>query len=251
MRNFLTVKSSAVCSTDLDLLREFKQDGCEPDKNLLPAALRRRASLTTRMAITAAHRACAAAAVDAKHLPSIFASVGGEIQVTDELCRTLPDNNALLSPTQFHNSVHNTTSGYWTILQGCQAPSTAIAALDDTFAIALLEAAAQLQQMPGDLLLVCYDETWPQYMAPPMGKIPLACALVVSNIPPAAGSPMLSLPEIATSVETLDATLSELIHEAPAAAVFPLLTALHEKRYPRYVPLNNGETRWFTRLTAF
>lgn len=249
MKNYLTIKSSAICGTDLGLLRDFGLKGYEPDKTLLPAALRRRASLTTLMAVTAAHRACVEAAVDTQHLPSIFASVGGEIQVTDELCRTLPYNDALLSPTQFHNSVHNTTSGYWTILQGCQAASTAIAALDDTFAIGLLEAAAQLLQAPGDVLLVCYDEQWPQYLAPPMGKIPLACALVVSNHNPQPGAIALSPPEIGTHAATLSDALYALIRAAPAAAALPLLTALREGRCIAPVPLNIGGTRWFTQLT--
>ncbi|MGR8935257.1 MAG: beta-ketoacyl synthase chain length factor [Gammaproteobacteria bacterium] len=250
MKNHLTIKSSAICCTDPTITAEFGLPSVEPDKTLLPAALRRRASLTTRLAITAAQHACAIAEADAKHLVSIFASVGGEIQVTDELCRTLPDTNALLSPTQFHNSVHNATAGYWTILQSCQAANTAIAALDDTFAIGLLEAAAQLQQTPGDILLVCYDEHWPQYLAPPMGGIPLACALVLSNKDlPHAGF-ALSPPQFGTCTEALGSTLCDLIRTAPAAAAFPLLTALREARSDADVALNLGDPCWFTHLTA-
>jgi hypothetical protein len=249
MNNYLTINSSAICCTDPAIPGAFGLTGFEPDKTLLPAALRRRASLTTRLAITAAHHACAAAGVDTKYLPSIFASVGGEIQITDELCRTLPDPDALLSPTQFHNSVHNTTAGYWTILQSCQAPSTAIAALDDTFAIGLLEAAGQLQQTPGELLLVCYDEQWPQYLAPPMGKIPLACALVLSNNGSQDAGCRISPPEIRTHGEALDNRLTVLIRAAPAAAAFPLLTALREARSEGYVPLNISGARWYTHLS--
>ena len=133
------------------------------------------------MAVTAAMHACQRAGIEVDQLPSVFASVGSEIQVTDVLCRSLTDPDYLLSPTQFHNSVHNTTAGYWSILTQCQQPATAIAAVEDTFAMALLEACSQLQQHPGDLLLVCYDELWPQYLAPPMGSTALACAMVLTS----------------------------------------------------------------------
>jgi hypothetical protein len=244
-----TIKSTAVCCTDLALLSSFGLAGYAPDKTLLPAALRRRAGLTTLLAVTAAHHACVAAQSDPRGLASIFASVGGEIQVTDGLCRILPDNDALLSPTQFHNSVHNATAGYWTILQGCQAPSTAIAALDDTFAMGLLEAAAQLRQMPGDMLLVCYDEQWPQYLAPPMGRIPLACALVLSNTNRNSGGYAISAPRTGIQAEPLDEKLIDLIRAAPAAAALPLLTALREAREDIYVPLSIAGTRWYVYLS--
>ncbi len=175
------IKSAAICCPDPDLLAGFKLSGLSVDNNLIPAAMRRRTSLTTRMAITAATTACAQAAVNTAQLPAVFASLGGEIQVTDAICRLLPNPGELLSPTQFHNSVHNTTAGYWSILNQCQASSTAIAAVDDTFAMGLLEAWTQLQLNAGDLLLVCYDEVWPQYLAPPIGQFACACALVLST----------------------------------------------------------------------
>ncbi|MCF7970572.1 MAG: beta-ketoacyl synthase chain length factor, partial [Methylococcaceae bacterium] len=116
MMKQLFIKSYAICSPDADLLAPFALRGHDIDKNLIPAAMRRRTSMTTRMAISAATVACKQANVDSQTLASVFASLGGEIQVTDALCRLLPDENELLSPTQFHNSVHNTTAGYWAIL---------------------------------------------------------------------------------------------------------------------------------------
>ena len=53
--------------------------------------------------------------------------------------------------------------------------------VDDGFAMGLLEAWSQLQQTAGDILLVCYDELWPQYLAAPIGKNAFACALVLST----------------------------------------------------------------------
>ena len=118
----LYIKSAAVCCPESDVLIPFNLSASDIDKSLIPAGMRRRTSMTTRMAVTAATLACAQAGVDTQNLASVFASLGGEIQVTDALCRLLPDENELLSPTQFHNSVHNTTAGYWSILNKCQAP---------------------------------------------------------------------------------------------------------------------------------
>jgi hypothetical protein len=158
----------------------------------------------------------------------------------------LPDPDALLSPTHFHNSVHNTTAGYWGILNHCQAPTTAIAALDDGFAMGLLEAWSQLQQSPGDVLLVCYDEVWPQYLAAPLGKTALACALVLSthdNVK----MPHCSVPQTGVSEQPLDKAWCELVKMAPAAAAIPLLQALKNKR-SGLIPLNIYPALWHTHL---
>ncbi|MCT7018444.1 beta-ketoacyl synthase chain length factor, partial [Salmonella enterica] len=62
-----------------------------------------------------------------------------------------------LSPTRFHNSVHNAPAGYWTIATGCHATSSAITAGHASFGAGLLEAAtlAATEQRP--VLLVCSD----------------------------------------------------------------------------------------------
>ena len=240
------IKSAVICCPDSDVLKPFGLESVEVDKNLLPAAMRRRTSLTTRMAITAATQACIEANVDSSIMPSVFASLGGEIQVTDALCRLLPNPDELLSPTQFHNSVHNTTAGYWGILNHCQAPTTAIAAVDDGFAMGLLEAWSQLQQSSGDILLVCYDEEWPQYLAAPIGKVALACALVLSTNDDVKIATC-SIPQIGTFEKPLDTAWSELVKAAPAAAAIPLLQAL-KNRHSGVIPLNIYPALWQTCL---
>jgi hypothetical protein len=250
----LFIKSAVICCPDSELLKPFGLESVEVDKTLIPAAMRRRTSLTTRMAITAATYACQHAQVDSSILPTVFASLGGEIQVTDALCRLLPSPDELLSPTQFHNSVHNTTAGYWGILNHCQAPSTAIAAVDDGFAMGLLEAWSQLQQLPGDILLVCYDEEWPQYLAAPIGKIPFACALVLSsenrgNLP-AISVPCRSETDLPgfKNLEGLSLeNWQELVKQAPAAAAIPLLQAL-KHRHNDIIPLNISAILWSVQL---
>lgn len=246
MTNSIFIKSAVFCCPDTELLTPFGLESIEVDKSLIPAAMRRRTSLTTQMAITAATSACQKANVDASVLPSVFASLGGEIQVTDALCRLLPKSDELLSPTQFHNSVHNTTAGYWGILNHCQAPATAIAAVDDGFAMGLLEAWSQLQQTSGDILLVCYDELWPQYLAAPIGKVALACALVLSA-DESLNLPQISVPQTTNPETILDNAWLELVKTAPAAAAIPLVQALKSQQ-SGMILLNIYPALWQTHL---
>lgn len=240
------IKSSAVCCPDGEVLTAFGLQGFDVDKTLIPAAMRRRTSLTTRMAITAATHACRNAEVAPEDLPSVFASLGGEIQVTDALCRLLPDKDELLSPTQFHNSVHNTTAGYWGILNHCQKPATAIAATDDGFAMGLLESWSQLQQHQGDILLVCYDELWPQYLAAPIGSKAFACALVLTTESDGSFT-AISPPQTQALSEPLQTDWCKLVRQAPAAAAIPLLQAL-DKKDSGLIPLNIDSAIWHTHL---
>ncbi len=241
------IKASAICTPDLELLQPFELDGYTIDKSLIPTTIRRRTALSTRMAITAATIACQQAQTDRSQLTSIFVSLGGEIQVTDALCRLLPDKTALLSPTQFHNSVHNTTAGYWGILNHCQQPSTAIAANDDGFAMGLLEAWSQLQHVPSELLLVCYDELWPQYLAAPIGDHAFACAFVLTTINDGA-YPAISVPKITNLNYTLNPTWNALVKQAPATAAIPLLQAIKQQQGGK-IPLNINSAIWQTYLT--
>ena len=229
------------------MLDAFNINGCSVDRFLLPKALRRRTSLSTQMAISVAESACQQAGQTGETLAAIFASVGGEIQITDILCRDITDMETLLSPTQFHNSVHNTTAGYWSIVKGCQAPITSIAACDDTLAMGLLEAWSQMEQGAERALLVCYDEEWPQYLAPPMGKIAFACALVLSRVQLGALGHKISKPSIDSTINSVadaNPALSELIKSAPAANIIPLLKAINdEKKQAGSIPLTHDDTR--------
>jgi Beta-ketoacyl synthase, N-terminal domain len=242
------VKGFSVCCPDPAALQGFEIDPIDVDRTLLPASLRRRASLTTQMAVTAASRACERARVEPRKLPSVFASLGGEIRVTDELCRALPDPEQSLSPTRFHNSVHNTTAGYWGILHECHSPATAIAALEDTFAIGLLEACSQLAACPEDTLLVCYDEFWPQYLAAPMGTTAFAAAFVLSAGGPDLDHPSISAPFVVPRKPELRQDIEHLIRLAPATACIPLIEAVINPHRGGLVPLSPGPKTWYTEL---
>ena len=68
-----------------------------------------RTNSATRIAISAARRATAN---NGRSPPAIFISTLGEMQITDTLYNAIAHQNYPLSPTQFHNSVHNTAAGY-------------------------------------------------------------------------------------------------------------------------------------------
>ncbi|MGH8549894.1 MAG: beta-ketoacyl synthase chain length factor [Methylococcales bacterium] len=244
------LKGFAVCCPEPAVLQPFEVVSVDVDRTLLPASLRRRASLTTQMAVTAASAACEKAGVEPRELPSVFASVGGEIRVTDELCRALPDREQSLSPTRFHNSVHNTTAGYWGILHECRSPAVAIAALEDTFAIGLLETCLQLLEQPGQLLLVCYDEFWPQYLAPPMGSIAFSCAFVLASGQSDSGLSTISMPFVGSEERCFDRQLEEMIRSAPVSACISLIKALDQPQRAGRVPLSPGPKCWYTDLDS-
>ena len=59
---------------------------------------------------------------------SVFGSVNGDGAVVDAILEALAGPTASVSPTQFHNSVHNAAAGYWSIGTGSRRPRPASAA---------------------------------------------------------------------------------------------------------------------------
>ena len=132
-----------------------------PAARVAPALLapteRRRAPDTVAIALEVAARACEMAGLAPAALPSVFASTHGDLPINDYMCATLASTPALISPTKFHNSVHNAAAGYWTIGTGCTAASTALTAWQHTFGNGLLEALVQCIADDTPVLLVAYD----------------------------------------------------------------------------------------------
>ncbi|CAN5713041.1 beta-ketoacyl synthase chain length factor [soil metagenome] len=144
--------------------REYARSGAlpadapaKPSPQLLAPNERRRAPASVAVALEVALAACADAGEEPRSLPSVFASTHGDLAITDYMCATLADDPRAISPTRFHNSVHNAAAGYWTIGNGCVQPTTAISAHEATFAQGLLEALAQLVSGCEAVLLVAYD----------------------------------------------------------------------------------------------
>ena len=128
-----------------------------PTPVLLAPVQRRRAPDTVTLALEVASGAVAQAGLVASDLPSVFVSAHGDLAINDSMCKTLAEAPTLVSPTRFHNSVHNAASGYWTMATGCTQASTALTAFEHSFAAGLLEAATQCTADERAVLLVGYD----------------------------------------------------------------------------------------------
>ncbi|MBA3549512.1 MAG: beta-ketoacyl synthase chain length factor, partial [Nannocystis sp.] len=157
-----------------------------PRAELLPPMLRRRTSLLTRMAAEVAAQAIAAAGLDRAHVTVIYGSVYGEIRTTLDLLEALLDPAAPLSPTKFHNSVHNTAAGYVSIAAQNRGGNAAITAGRSTLAMGLIECAGLVAAGQGPALLVIAEESLPEPLA--AGRIygPLAAAFAL-DVPGSGG----------------------------------------------------------------
>jgi hypothetical protein len=189
---------------------------------------RRRAPESVLVAIEVASQAVAMSRRAPATLSCVFASAYGDQATTDYMCRVLARAPTELSPTRFHNSVHNASAGYWTIATDCRAPSSAVCAGHASFGAGLLEAAAQACADNRATLLVCSDTAG----VGPLGELigcrhPFGCALVLSpckdaSMPGLSLAPMTNAP---THV-TLPAECAAWMHDNPSAASLPLLAML-------------------------
>ncbi len=128
-----------------------------PRADLLPPALRRRATPLAAMVASAAAEAASQAGADLARLPIVFGSALGE-QSALTMLEEFRHGEGMPSPTRFHNSVHNGPVAYVSIATGNRRFSTTLAAGWETPAAALLEGAALLAQRGGEVLLVLGDQ---------------------------------------------------------------------------------------------
>ncbi|MEO7386186.1 MAG: beta-ketoacyl synthase chain length factor [Gammaproteobacteria bacterium] len=151
-----------------------------PVPETLPPTERRRTGRVVRLAFAAGLEATRQASVDPAGLPIVFSSSSGDGDNCNEICKTLATANRELSPTRFHNSVHNAPAGYWSIATGSQVASTTICAYDASFAAGLLEAVVQMAAQGAATALIAYDIDYPQPLrAVRATAAPFAIALVL------------------------------------------------------------------------
>ncbi len=132
-----------------------------PAPETLPPTERRRTGRVVRLAFAIGLEATRHAEANPAQLPVVFASSGGDGDNCHEICQTLASADRSLSPTRFHNSVHNAPAGYWSIAAGTQVPSTTICAYDASFAAGLLETLAQIAVRKVATALFAYDLDYP------------------------------------------------------------------------------------------
>jgi hypothetical protein len=146
----------------------------------LPPAERRRSSPTVRLAIAAAEQALRGTPRAPQDMALVFASYEAAGVITHQLCEVLAGTREV-SPTQFHNSVHNAPSGYYSIAKGVKRAASSVCRGRWSFAAGLVCAAATACADDTPVLFVCYDSPLP---APLSAVMPIlestAIALVIA-----------------------------------------------------------------------
>jgi hypothetical protein len=199
-----------------------------PPPATLPPPERRRVGLAVKVALAVAQEAIAAAQVDAKQVAAVFTSSGADGDNCDAICRVLASEDRHISPTRFHNSVHNASAGYWGIASGAMTPATVLCAYDGSFGAGLLEALTRVTVEGVGTLLVAYDAPNPE---PLHAKRPLPAAFGLSlALMPQQGPHSLARLRVDLIEAPLDrmanADLEDLCRRIPAARGLPLLQAL-------------------------
>jgi len=110
-----------------------------------------------KLAVAVAEQASTQSGIEPSQMHCVFSSAIGDAETTDYMCRVLAGPDKLLSPTKFHNSVHNAAAGYWSISMGCEKPATFVGGMNNSFSVALMEAMIQLASENVPVLVVVSD----------------------------------------------------------------------------------------------
>ncbi|MFT6389587.1 MAG: hypothetical protein ACJAUP_002980 [Cellvibrionaceae bacterium] len=137
--------------------KESVLSGKGPKPEVIPANERRRSPLSARLAVETSWQATQMAIIDPKDLACVFVSGFGDTQLTDYMCKVLATESKELSPTKFHNSVHNAAAGYWTISTGCEKAANSVAGFQDSVSLTLMESMIQCEQEQKPILLTFFD----------------------------------------------------------------------------------------------
>ncbi len=160
---------------------EFDPSVDAPEVALLSGLLRRRATGLTRMAVEVLNQATRTAGCDVTTVPIVWATAHGEHSTAIKIFGMMRSGEGKLSPTHFHNSVHNTASGYASIALGNGSASTTVTGGAELVASTFLEAICHLETAAEDVVVVLADEP----LQPPFhcsdGTAPLALAFCLSS----------------------------------------------------------------------
>jgi len=149
----------------------------------LPSTERRRSSPAVRLAIAVAEQALQRTPLSPQDMAMVFSSFEASGVITHQLCEALAGNREV-SPTQFHNSVHNAPSGYYSIAMNAKLAASSVCRGKWSFAAGLLNAAVQALADKLPVLYVCYDSPLPAPLCDVMPVIEAtAIALVLTPAP--------------------------------------------------------------------
>ena len=217
----------------------------EPSVWLSPAE-RRRAILSVKLVLEIAKGAVEQSGHDPKLLPAVFASSGADGETNTAILSALTTPGREVSPTRFHNSVHNAPSGYWGIAVQSRQAITSLSAYDASFAAGLLEACVQTVAGSRPILLVAYDLPYPE----PLNSArriseSFGMAFVLSPMPSNRALAEIHLRMAANPADEasrcIDPGLDELRRGNPAARSLPLLAMLAARlTKPLYLDYNSS-----------
>ncbi len=207
--------------------------------SLVPAGVssreRRRLTENIKFAMVAAQDALdnLFAPLAIEELSTVFTSADGDLFVADKILTALTLSGKPVSPTHFHNSVHNAPAGYWHLASHSMHASTSIAGGADSFSSALLEAVSQVSFSNEPCLLVACDAHPPQsykQQIEPFDSLALAIVLQAANgvgLNTECDILVISAaPRNAEPTTMADAGLEQLRRTNPAARALPLLHLL-------------------------
>ncbi len=202
-----------------------------PSPVLLPAAERRRSVAIVKLTLATGLEALAAAGLDATSLPSVFSSSGGDGENCHIICEMLASDDRHISPTRFHNSVHNVAAGYWGIATGAMTPSSVLCAFDGSFGAGLLEAITQVVVDNTRSILLAYDTAYPEplYSVRPIpDAFGMALVLAPQHSAQALAKITVDLTDVSANQldQFNDSALENLRLSIPAARGLPLLRAI-------------------------
>lgn len=203
-----------------------------PAVEKLPPAERRRVGIPVKLSLAIGLEAARHARADLASLATVFSSTEADCDNTHAILEALASSDRALSPTRFHNSVHNAPSGYWGVATGSMQPSTSLCAYDATFAAGLLEAAIQASSNSRPCMLLAYDTAFPeplQSLRPILDAMGVALVLNPSQTSAARALLKLTFSD-ATATRMPQDDLERLRQRIPVARSLPLLALLAQGR---------------------
>lgn len=199
-----------------------------PAPALLPPAERRRASRVVKLTLAVGLEAATHAGVDVGQLATVFSASGADGHNCHAICEQLAGDDRQISPTRFHNSVHNAAAGYWGIATGAMAPCQVLCAFDASFGAGLLDALAQVAVDGQPVLLIAYDSEYPEplFTTRPVPDV-AGVALLLTPHRSERSLARIGIDNTHELAETLaDEALEELRTTVPALRALPLLDML-------------------------
>jgi hypothetical protein len=199
-----------------------------PVPTSLPSAERRRASRVIKLTLGVGLEAVAHAQADVSTLATVFSASGADGHNCHAICEQLATDDRQISPTRFHNSVHNAAAGYWGIATRAMAPCQVLCAFDASFGAGLIDTLGQVVLDRQPTLLIAYDSEYPEPLR--AKRDTPDCGGVALLLSPERGPQSLAriqvTPTTAAAQPLSEPALETLRQQIPALRALPLLRAL-------------------------